>query len=382
MINIFKNRKHRTNRSFDMPKFTTTIFLAFISLGSFAQKSALTLEKLGLKSLQQKMSYIPAKSFNSLVHTGSDSVSNYTSRISTVRGFYISQTEVTNKEYREFVHYIRDSIAHNLLQHWQSGTNAIDWNQKIDWKDERLDPIMIDPEYSITGRKEIDANKIFFEIDFFGQKETISIYPDTLVWIRDFSYSYNEPLAKRYFTYKEYDQYPVVGISLKQAMAFCQWKTTQLKKQIKGDAAVVVSLPSHAEWESAAIDDKGNSGEVQKGGTYLCNFGAVTAGKGYTGKDYKDDGFFYTGPVKSYPPNSYGLYDMKGNVAEWTSTARDEIVNVEVKADKQKNYFIVKGGGWNSTAFYLQPGACQFFPTDAAHCFVGFRYVVRVEAKQ
>ncbi len=54
MINIFKNRKHRTNRSFDMPKFTTTIFLAFISLGSFAQKSALTLEKLGLKSLQQK----------------------------------------------------------------------------------------------------------------------------------------------------------------------------------------------------------------------------------------------------------------------------------------------------------------------------------------
>lgn len=380
-INIFKNRKHKINRSFCMPKFTTTIFLAFIGLSSFAQKAALTLEKLGLKSLEPKMSYIPAKSFNSLVHTGSDSVSNYAQRISTVRGFYISKTEVTNKDYREFVHYVRDSIAHSLLQHLQSGTSSIDWSQKIDWKDERLGAMMFPPEERMVGFDNIDAGKILFEIDFFGQKETISIYPDTLVWMRDFSYSYNEPLVKKYFANSEYDAYPVVGVNLKQAMAFCQWKTTQLKKQIKGDAVVIVRLPANDEWESAAMDDKGSSGDVQKGGTYLCNFGAVTAGKGYTGKDYKDDGFFYTGPVKSYVAGPYHLYDMKGNVAEWTSTSRDEIMNVEIKKGKEKNYFIVKGGGWNSTAFYLQPGACQFFSAEAANSFTGFRYVVSIRNK-
>jgi formylglycine-generating enzyme required for sulfatase activity len=98
-------------------------------------------------------------------------------------------------------------------------------------------------------------------------------------------------------------------------------------------------------------------------------------------KGFKDDGYFYTGPVKSFPPGPYGLYDMKGNVAEWTSTARDEILNVEVKPDKLKASFIVKGGGWNSTPFYLQAGVCQFFPVDDAHSFVGFRYVVYVFKK-
>ena len=57
-------------RSFSMPKFATTIFLATISINSFAQKSVLSIEKLGLKSLQAQVSYIPAKSFNSL--TSSD----------------------------------------------------------------------------------------------------------------------------------------------------------------------------------------------------------------------------------------------------------------------------------------------------------------------
>jgi formylglycine-generating enzyme required for sulfatase activity len=72
---------------------------------------------------------------------------------------------------------------------------------------------------------------------------------------------------------------------------------------------------------------------------------------------------------------------MKGNVSEWTSTSRDEIAGVEIKPDKQKSSFVVKGGGWNSTPFYLQAGICQFFPVDAAHSFVGFRYVVHIKKK-
>ena len=373
-------------RSFDMPKFATTIFLATISINSFAQKSVLSIEKWGLKSLQAQVSYIPAKSFNSLVHSGSDSVSTYSPRTSSVPGFYISKTEVTNKEYREFAHYVRDSIAHRLLQHFVGG-NAIDpiairWNQKIDWNDSRLEPLMVPSEEIFTGRPEIDADKIVFEIDFFGQKETISIYPDTSVWIRDFSYSYNEPLAKRYFAHPAYNDYPVVGVSLKQVMAFCQWKTEQINKSLKNkNAEVVVRLPSNAEWESAAFEERDTINLLTNGKAYRYNFGEITDGNGITVKGYKDDGHFYTSPVKSFPPGSYGLYDMKGNVNEWTSTNQEEIINAQTRMEKLRSSFVVKGGGWNSSPFYLQAGVCQFFPVDAAHSFIGFRYVVNVVKK-
>jgi formylglycine-generating enzyme len=244
---------------------------------------------------------------------------------------------------------------------------------------------MLSPDERIFGRKEIDPDKILYTIDFFGNKECISIYPDTLVWIRDFAYSNNEQLAKKYFSQPVYDKYPVAGINLKQAMAFCQWKRGQINNMLKGkdaaNAEVIVKLPSNAEWESAAFEEKDSISFFDGNKGYNCNFGTITTGSGLTKKGFKDDGYFYTAPVKNYPSGPYGLYDMKGNVAEWTSTARDEIMNVEVKSDKLKTSFIVKGGGWNSTPFYLQTGVCQFFPVDAAHSFVGFRYVVQVFKK-
>lgn len=364
-----------------MPKSTTTIFLAFFSLSLFAQKSV-SLEKLGLKSLQQKLSYIPAKSFTSLSYTGSDSTSLYGPRVASVAGFYMGRTEVTNKEYREFTQYVKDSMAHTLLGHFKSGADNIDWSQSIDWNDNRLEAILISPEDRIYGRKEIDAEKIRYEIDFFGTKEIISIYPDTLVWIRDFSYSYNEPLAKRYFLHSSYNDYPVVGVSLKQTMAFCQWKTRQLMNQSGETYEVVVRLPTSNEWESAAFDiDETRSLFSKDKKKYNCNFGQITGNAGFTEKDFKDDGYFYTSPVKNYSAGPFSLYDMKGNVAEWTSTGRDDIVGIEMKPGKEKKSFIVKGGGWNSTPFYLQAGVCQFFPADAAKSFIGFRYVVYVVKK-
>ncbi|MGH2553520.1 MAG: formylglycine-generating enzyme family protein [Chitinophagaceae bacterium] len=363
-----------------MSRTATTIFIVLISLYSFAQKNVLSLEKLGLKPLKDQLSYIPAKSFNSLVHTGSDSVSNYAPRISSVAGFYISKTEVTNKEYREFVYYTRDSIAHTLLQHFAG--NEIDWGQRIDWNDDRLVTLMLPPDESFSGRKVIDPAKIYFAIDFFGKKETISIYPDTLVWMRDFSYSYNEPLAKKYFMHSNYDNYPVVGISLKQAMAFCKWKTGQYNKRIKEKDAtgfeMLVRLPSNAEWESSAFEEKDVENIYVGKKDYNCNFGLITGMAGVLKKDFKDDGYFYTSPVKNYPPGPFGLYDMKGNVAEWTSTSREEVMKAEVQQEKSKIFFVVKGGGWNSTPFYLQAGVCQFYPIEDTHTFIGFRYVAEV----
>lgn len=358
-----------------MPRSTTTIFLALISICSFAQKASFPLDKSVAKKFPG-LKYIPAKTFQSLVHTGSDSVGDYSPRMSSVAGFYISQTEVTNKEFREFVHYVRDSIARNLLGHFKNERYVtMDWHKKIDWNDDRLDAMMLPPEESLAGKKNIDPAKLIFEIDFFGQKESISVQPDSLAWMRDFSYSYNEPLAKKYFSHSAYNDYPVVGISLKQAMAFCQWKTKQLSNNI------IVRLPTNAEWESAAIGEKDEAGPVTGKKPYRCNFGTMPATAGGISKAFDDDGFFYTGPVKSFPAEGYGLYDMKGNVAEWTSTALDEIMNVEVRPGKQKRLFIVKGGGWNSTIYYLQPGVCQFYNAETANTWTGFRYVVVKKAE-
>ena len=144
---------------------------------------------------------------------------------------------------------------------------------------------------------------------------------------------------------------------------------------------VVVKLPSNSEWQSAALEKNDSASLFSVSKPYSCNFGTINDRDGLALKGFKDDGYFYTAPVKSFPAGPNGLYDMKGNIAEWTLTAREEIMNAEMKPEKMKTVFIVKGGGWNSTPFYLQAGVCQFFLADAAHSFVGFRYVIHVEKK-
>ena len=59
----------------------------------------------------------------------------------------------------------------------------------------------------------------------FIKRDVINIYPDTLTWVHDFTYSFNEPMTEKYFWHPAYDNYPVVGVNWKQARAFCIWRT-------------------------------------------------------------------------------------------------------------------------------------------------------------
>src|SRR5690606_34307122 len=161
----------------------------------------------------------------------------------------------------------------------------------------------------------------------FIMNDQVYVYPDTLTWMRDFTYSYNEPWATRYFWHPGFDEYPVVGVSWKQAVAFSHWRTMIHNDYLnsRGDPQVMAyRLPTEVEWEYAARGGKefsmypwGGYSQRDSDGEVMSNFKPLRG-------DYAADGGIATMSVGSFEPNEYGLYDMSGNTAEWTETAYDE----------------------------------------------------------
>lgn len=221
--------------------------------------------------------------------------------------------------------------------------------------------------------------------------EKVHIYPDTLCWMSDFTYSHNEPLTRQYFWHPAYDDYPVVGISWKQAEAFCAWRTC-LKDAYQlsiGEAPLQqYRLPTEAEWEYAS---RGGLPMLPYpwGGDYARNIeGCFVANFKPMRGSYSDDGGNHTVMCGSYQPNEFGLYDMAGNVAEWTIDRFDEqsyefthdlnpILSYTAHPDdppalKRK---VVRGGSWKDVAMYMQNGVRTYEYQDTAKSYIGFRCV-------
>ena len=153
----------------------------------------------------------------------------------------------------------------------------------------------------------------------------VNIYPDTTCWVNDFTNSDNEVYMRNYFSNPTYSDYPVVGVTWEQANAFCAWRTEFLLKGLGGEARYIqrYRLPTEAEWEYAARGKDGtefpwNNPDVKNGdGCFYANFKPDRG-------NYTKDGNLITSKTGIYSPNSNGLYDMAGNVAEWTSTIYTE----------------------------------------------------------
>ncbi|MFK8044541.1 MAG: SUMF1/EgtB/PvdO family nonheme iron enzyme [Crocinitomicaceae bacterium] len=222
-------------------------------------------------------------------------------------------------------------------------------------------------------------------------EEQIRVYPDTLCWIRDFTYSFNDPMVNMYFWHIAYDNYPVVGVTWKQARAFSHWRTQKLNNWLGKQGMTWVQdfrLPTEAEWEYASRGDLKQS-PYPWGGPYIRNSnGCMLANfKPLRGR-YVDDGGFYPVKAYSYNPNGYGLYCMAGNVAEWTETAFDESV-YEFSNDMNSDYRyyaldwdpptlkrkVIRGGSWKDIGYYLQNGTRTYEFQDTTKSYIGFRCV-------
>lgn len=283
--------------------------------------------------------------------------------------------------------------------------NDIDiiWDTR-DYPDEAyarvMDSMYIPLEESYNGQRTIDVKKLKFKYRWMdiqaaarskGQKrsefiktEEVLVYPDTTVWIKDFNYSYNEPMHNDYYWHTAYDDYPVVGVSWEQARAFSQWRTLYHNafRNKKGDHNVpAYRLPTEAEWEYAARGGL-QSATYPWGGPYTKNDrGCFMANFKPLRGDYAADQALYTVEARSYDPNDYNLYNMAGNVAEWVHSSYDPAayefmssMNPTVNNDQDLRK-VVRGGSWKDVAYFLQVSTRDFEYADTARSFIGFRTV-------
>lgn len=435
------------------------------------------------------------------------------SKMVSVQAFYIDDSEISNNEYRQFINWVRDSIARRLLiaggqedfglpqedflNIWPVYTTDqnlqdpyVNWETRIEWETQEEDVrTILQPMYLPEGerfynRKEIDTRKLnyeYYRIDIrlaasksnrfvpnkstdlqdaahdykkadyingatlndgaagaagtaatavtdpskdsktigtynvkdqvsVGQgnymprerkgvdrsafiiKDVINVYPDTLAWVHDFTYSFNEPLTNMYFWHPSYDDYPVVGVTWKQARAFSIWRSLLLNNYLIGTGQSIVNdfrLPTESEWEYASRGGLDKS-PYPWGGPYIRNSKGCFLGnfKPMRGS-YVDDGGFHSLYIYSYNPNDYGLYCMSGNVSEWTSNAFDESAYdfqhdlnpdyVYEAQDKDANVLkrkVIRGGSWKDIGYYLQTSARTYEYQDTSKCFIGFRNVM------
>ena len=157
------------------------------------------------------MVYIPSGTLH--IGPGDQDIANtyiQRSKSISIQGFYMDDTEVTNNEYRQFVYWVKDSLAHSYLDHYMEddyGNQYIDWEEELDWTSEELEDLYYQGDDKFAGKRELDVSKMQYEYEWYNwqaaahdrgqsprstfiKRNNVNIYPDTLCWVRDFAYSY------------------------------------------------------------------------------------------------------------------------------------------------------------------------------------------------
>jgi len=275
-----------------------------------------------------------------------------------VDGFWIDRTPVTNRQFREFVE------ATGYVTFAEIAPNPKDYPGAL-------------PHMLKAG-----------SLVFSPPNRPVDLSNFANWWTFKFGANWRRPYG-RGSSIRGLDDHPVVHVAYRDVEAYAEW--------------IGKALPTEAEWEFAARGGLDGAefawgGEFTLGGRHMAN----TWQGQFPWQNLAEDGFERTSPVKAFPPNGYGLYDMIGNVWEWTA----DWYSLGHSADAPKaccipenprggseadSYdgsqlqtkiprMVLKGGSHLCAPNYCRryrPAARHPEPIDTSTCHVGFRCVLR-----
>lgn len=227
----------------------------------------------------------------------------------TVDGFFMDVTEVTNKQYKVFV----------------EATDYITVAERpVDWEEMKLELPEDTPK---PADSILQPGSLIFNKDL-NVVQDMNNY--TQWWIWKIGADWKHPEGPN-SNIEGKDDYPVVHIAYEDAISYCKWANRR--------------LPTEAEWEAAAQGKDTKSIYTWGNDNSQLNASANTWQGTFPVKNESTDGFELIAPVKSYPPNSIGLYDMLGNVWELTS----DWFNVESYKNLDTSKPLINPKGANQT---------------------------------